>query len=122
MLPESETVAQAIRTRELSVVVDPFLTDTARLATVVLPTTTLLEDDDLVGAYGHHYLGEVAPGGAAARRGEDRPRDPAGAGGAAGRGMSEVLAGSAREWKARLIAGNAGPARHRHRRLRRAGR
>src|SRR5204862_4128497 len=34
MLPASETVAAAIRTRELSVVVDPFLTDTARLATV----------------------------------------------------------------------------------------
>ena len=44
-----------------AVVVDPFLTDTARLATCVLPTTTLLEADDLLGAYGHHQLGEARP-------------------------------------------------------------
>ena len=61
MLPESETIAQALRTRELVVVVDAFLTDTARLAHVVLPTTTLLEADDLVGAYGHHYIGVARP-------------------------------------------------------------
>lgn len=59
MLPESETVAHALRTRELTVVVDPFLTDTARCADVVLPTTTMLEEDDLVGAYGHHWIGAV---------------------------------------------------------------
>ena len=61
MLPDSEAVAKALRTRELVVVVDCFLTDTAALATVVLPTTTLLEEDDLVGAYGHHWLGNVRP-------------------------------------------------------------
>ena len=61
MLPDSATVARALETRELVVVVDPFLTDTARRATVVLPTTTLLEDDDLLGAYGHHWLGASTP-------------------------------------------------------------
>jgi anaerobic selenocysteine-containing dehydrogenase len=61
MLPESATVARALETRELTVVVDSFLTDTARAAHLVLPTTTMLEDDDLVGAYGHHYLGNVRP-------------------------------------------------------------
>jgi anaerobic selenocysteine-containing dehydrogenase len=107
MLPESATVAEAIRTRELSVVVDPFLTDTARLATVVLPTTTMLEDDDLVGAYGHHYLGEVRPVIA----------PPAGVKTdleimqalAERLGLAEVMAGSARQWKERLIAGTLGP-------------
>ncbi len=54
MLPDSSAVARALETRELVVVVDSFLTDTARRATVVLPTTTLVEDDDLLGAYGHH--------------------------------------------------------------------
>jgi anaerobic selenocysteine-containing dehydrogenase len=102
MLPDSETVARAIRTRELSVVVDPFLTDTARLATVVLPTTTLLEDDDIVGAYGHHHLGEV------------RPVVPPPPGvkteleilqALAERvGLSQVMAGTAGDWKERLIA------------------
>jgi anaerobic selenocysteine-containing dehydrogenase len=107
MLPESHTVAEAIRTRELSVVVDPFLTDTGRLATVVLPTTTLLEDDDVLGAYGHHYLGE------------SRPVVPPPPGVlsdleimqalAARVGLAEVMAGSARQWKQRLIEPTLGP-------------
>ncbi len=61
MLPDSATVAKALETRELVVVVDPFLTDTARRATVVFPTTTLVEDDDLLGAYGNHWLGASTP-------------------------------------------------------------
>jgi anaerobic selenocysteine-containing dehydrogenase len=59
MLPESATVARALQSRQFTVVVDAFLTDTARCAHLVLPTTTMLEDEDLVGAYGHHYLGNV---------------------------------------------------------------
>lgn len=61
MLPDSAAVARAIETRELVVVVDSFLTSTARRATLVLPTTTLLEDDDIMGAYGHHWLGASRP-------------------------------------------------------------
>jgi anaerobic selenocysteine-containing dehydrogenase len=65
MLPESKTVAKALESRELTVVVDSFLTDSASCADIVLPTTTMLEEDDLLGAYGHHWLIEsrsvVAP-------------------------------------------------------------
>jgi anaerobic selenocysteine-containing dehydrogenase len=61
MLPESETVKRALETRDLTVVVDSFLTDTAQCADIVLPTTTMLEDDDLLGAYGHHWLAEMRP-------------------------------------------------------------
>ncbi len=61
MLPQSRTTAMALATRELTVVVDSFMTDTARAAQVVLPTTTMLEDDDLLGAYGHHWLMEMRP-------------------------------------------------------------
>ncbi len=61
MLPDSETVAEALRTREFTVVVDPFLTDSAKCADLVLPTTTFLEEDDFIGSYGHHYLAEVNP-------------------------------------------------------------
>ncbi len=60
MLPDSRTVARALRER-FTVVVDSFLTDTARCAQVVLPTTTMLEEDDLLGAYGHHWLAESRP-------------------------------------------------------------
>ena len=61
MLPESETTIKALSTRDFVVVVDSFLTDTARLAHLVLPTTTLLEADDLLGAYGHHWIGVAKP-------------------------------------------------------------
>jgi anaerobic selenocysteine-containing dehydrogenase len=61
MLPDATTVARALETRELVVVVDSFLTDTARRAHLVLPTTTLVEDDDLMGAYGNHWLGASVP-------------------------------------------------------------
>ncbi len=60
-LPDSHATGEALRTRDLTVVVDSFLTDTARCADIVLPVTTMLEDDDLIGAYGHHWLAEVTP-------------------------------------------------------------
>ncbi len=102
MLPDSEHTARVIAGLPLSVVVDSFLTDTARLATVVLPTTTLLEADDLLGSYGHHYLGVSRPVVAA----------PSGVrsdleiiqGLAARVGLGAQLAGSHREWKERLVA------------------
>src|SRR4029079_8110246 len=61
MLPDSQPTARAIGSRDFVVVVDSFMTDTARLAHLVLPTTTLLEADDIMGAYGHHYLGVARP-------------------------------------------------------------
>ncbi|HEX9793449.1 MAG TPA: molybdopterin-dependent oxidoreductase [Planctomycetota bacterium] len=61
MLPDSAAVARALESREFTVVVDSFLTDSARCADLVLPTTTMLEDDDLLGAYGHHLLASVRP-------------------------------------------------------------
>jgi anaerobic selenocysteine-containing dehydrogenase len=107
MLPESRTVARALETRELVVVVDSFMTDTAKLAHLVLPTTTLLEDDDLLGAYGHHWLGASRP----------VVRPPPGVrtdleimqGLAARVGLEDVMAGDARAWKRRLIAPRLGP-------------
>lgn len=61
MLPDSRAMVRALSQLELLVCVDSFLTDTARLAHVVLPHPTFLEADDLVGAYGHHYLGRARP-------------------------------------------------------------
>jgi anaerobic selenocysteine-containing dehydrogenase len=61
MLPDSTTVADAFRRSEFNVVVDTHPTDTTDLAHVVLPTRTLLEDDDLLGAYGNHYIRESRP-------------------------------------------------------------
>lgn len=60
-LPDSHATAEALKTRDLTVVADTFLTDTARCADIVLPVTTMLEDDDLIGAYGNAYIAEVVP-------------------------------------------------------------
>ena len=102
MLPDSEHTARVIRSLPLSVVVDSFLTDTAREATVVLPTTTLLEDDDLLGSYGHHYLAVsrpvvLAPSGVKTDLEIIQAL-------AARVGLGAELAGDARSWKERLVA------------------
>ena len=111
MLPDSATVARALETRELVVVVDSFLTDTARRAHLVLPTTTLVEDDDLMGAYGNHWLGASVPVVTPPPEvksdleivqllaAEIDRRTGAGS----GDGIAPKVAGSAREWKRRLL-------------------
>jgi anaerobic selenocysteine-containing dehydrogenase len=60
-LPESRTVARALASIDFLVVLDAFLTDSAELAHVVLPTTTMLEEHDVVGAYGHHWVQLTQP-------------------------------------------------------------
>lgn len=60
-LPESATVARGLASIDFLVVIDAFLTDTAELAHVVLPTTTMLEEHDLVGAYGHAWVQLARP-------------------------------------------------------------
>ncbi len=60
-LPESRTVARALSSVDFVVVLDAFLTDTAELAHVVLPTTTMLEEHDVVGAYGHAWVQLAQP-------------------------------------------------------------
>jgi anaerobic selenocysteine-containing dehydrogenase len=102
MLPDSMKVAEALSTREFVVVVDTFLTDTARLAHLVLPTTTLLEEDDLLGAYGHHYLATARPV-VAPPPGVKSDLEIAQA--LAQRlGLAEAMAGTPREWKERMVA------------------
>ncbi|MBM3802132.1 MAG: molybdopterin-containing oxidoreductase catalytic subunit [Acidimicrobiia bacterium] len=107
MLPESETTAQALRSREFVVVVDSFLTDTAKLAHLVLPTTTLLEADDLLGSYGHHWIGVARP---VVSPPEGVKSDLEIVQELARRvGLADAMAGSAREWKQRFIAPKLAP-------------
>jgi anaerobic selenocysteine-containing dehydrogenase len=49
------------RTDLFTVVVEHFMTDTARFADVVLPSTTQLEHFDVQGAWGHHYISVNLP-------------------------------------------------------------
>jgi anaerobic selenocysteine-containing dehydrogenase len=101
MLPESQTIARALASRELLVVADSFLTDTARLAHLVLPTPTLLEADDLLGAYGHHWVGSARP--VVPPPPEVRSDLEIMQGLAARTGLGEVMAGDAQSWKRRIL-------------------
>jgi len=54
--PETNTVIEAFRRLEFRVVIEQFLTDTAREADIVLPAKTMFEQSDVIGAYWHPYL------------------------------------------------------------------
>ena len=102
MLPDSRRVAEAFERTEFTVTVDSHHTDTTRRSTLVLPTTTMLEADDVLGAFGHHWLNV------------SRPVVPPPDGVltdlqlvqelARRTGLAEHFAGSARDWKRRLLA------------------
>ena len=54
--PETHTVLEAFRALDFRVVVEQFMTDTAREADVILPAKTMFEQSDVIGAYWHHYI------------------------------------------------------------------
>jgi anaerobic selenocysteine-containing dehydrogenase len=54
--PETNLVLEALRALEFRVVVDQFLTDTAREADLVLPAKSMFEQTDVIGAYWHPYI------------------------------------------------------------------
>jgi anaerobic selenocysteine-containing dehydrogenase len=60
--PNQSRVLRGLRRSDLfTVVLEQFLTDTARHADIVLPVTTFLEHTDLYLAYGHYYLQLARP-------------------------------------------------------------
>ncbi|MCK6601245.1 MAG: molybdopterin-dependent oxidoreductase [Bacteroidetes bacterium] len=54
--PNSESVIRAFKKMKSVILVDSFLTDTADVATLFLPTTTFVEEEDVMGSYGHPWL------------------------------------------------------------------
>ena len=59
--PESGRVRRGLLRDDMFLAVhEQFLTDTAKLADVILPATTFLEHDDLYTSYGHTYL-QIGP-------------------------------------------------------------
>ena len=101
MLPGAADVRRAFEATDFVVVVDTHPTDTTDCADLVLPTLTLLEDDDVIGAYGNHWLrastGALTPPGEA-RHEVDILQDLAGR-----LGLADVMAGSRADWKRRLL-------------------
>ncbi len=54
--PETHSVIQAFRSLDFRVVVEQFMTDTAREADLVLPAKSMFEQTDVIGAYWHPYI------------------------------------------------------------------
>jgi anaerobic selenocysteine-containing dehydrogenase len=54
--PDTNTVLEAFRSVDLRVVVEQFMTDTAREADLVLPAKSMFEQSDVIGAYWHPYI------------------------------------------------------------------
>jgi anaerobic selenocysteine-containing dehydrogenase len=70
--PDARAVRRGLAREDLFTVVhDPFLSDTARFADLVLPAATYLETDDLHRAYGTYYMQRAAQ--VVPPRGEARP-------------------------------------------------
>jgi anaerobic selenocysteine-containing dehydrogenase len=100
MLPDSSATQQALSEVPFTVVVETHPTDTTDCADLILPTLTLLEDSDLLGAYGNHWLHESRP---AVMPPEGCRHELDILQGLAKRlGLSEALSGSVDDWKQRL--------------------
>jgi anaerobic selenocysteine-containing dehydrogenase len=55
--PDTRRVQEGLASLEFLVVVEQFMSATARMAHLVLPCTTYLEMEDVVTAYGHNWIG-----------------------------------------------------------------
>jgi anaerobic selenocysteine-containing dehydrogenase len=54
--PDTNKVLEAIRSLDFRVVVEQFMTDTAREADIILPAKTMFEQTDVINAYWHPYI------------------------------------------------------------------
>ncbi len=99
--PNSRKVARALQSLDFVVVVDHFMTDTADLAHLFLPTTTFLEEEDIVVSWGHNWIGPVNK--AIEPLGESRSDLRIVQDLAAKLGLSSDMEGTPREWLERIF-------------------
>ena len=100
--PDTGRVCEGLDELEFSVVIDQFMTATAERTDLFLPCTTYLDMEDLVVAYGHHWLGlnqQVVP-----PLGEARSDSAIFQALAERLGFGEHLAGAPAEWIDRFLA------------------
>src|SRR5260370_14828508 len=60
-MPDTPAIKTALSGLEFVICLDQFLTDTAETAHLFLPTTTFLDDEDLVPSYVHHWMQLMQP-------------------------------------------------------------
>lgn len=99
--PNSNLVAKAFERIEFTVIVDMFLNDTADYADVFLPTTTFLEEEDVLVSWGHNIIGGVNP--VVSPVGEARSDLWIFQQLAQRLGIGDEMAGTPREWLRRML-------------------
>ena len=60
-MPDTAATKAALARLDFVICLDQFMTDTAETAHLFLPITTFLEEEDLVPAYGHHWMQLMQP-------------------------------------------------------------
>jgi anaerobic selenocysteine-containing dehydrogenase len=59
--PNSLKVKEAFESVDFVIMIDHFLNDTSDSADLFLPATTYLEEEDLIGSYGHNWISPINP-------------------------------------------------------------
>lgn len=59
--PNSLKVKEAFNNVDFVIMIDHFLNDTSDVADLFLPATTFLEEEDVIGSYGHSWISPVNP-------------------------------------------------------------
>jgi len=59
--PNSLKVKEGFESADFVIMIDHFLNDTSDVADLFLPATTYLEEEDLMGSYGHNWVSPVNP-------------------------------------------------------------
>ncbi len=59
--PNSFKVKKGFESADFVIMIDHFLNDTSDVADLFLPATTYLEEEDLMGSYGHNWVSPVNP-------------------------------------------------------------
>jgi predicted molibdopterin-dependent oxidoreductase YjgC len=59
--PDSKQIIKAFEKVDFKVVVDAFMNDTAQRSDLVLPSTLIMEQEDIIGSYLHEYVQYVGP-------------------------------------------------------------
>jgi len=94
--PNSNRVKKAFEGVDYVVMMDHFLNDTADIADLFLPGTTFLEEEDMVGSYGHNWVSPINP--ATTPEGEAKSEFEVFQTLADKMGFGDEMAGSPAEW------------------------
>jgi len=100
--PNSDKVKKAFQSLDFVVMIDHFLNDTSEIADMFLPSTTFLEEKDLVGSYGHNWVSPINP--VVSPRGETRSELEIFQGLADKLGFGNQMAGNPVKWIRRIAS------------------